>query len=136
MATLFNRNAQSQVPRKNAKCIHSRSTDRCHALSFSCPQPMITKKPLRLLSEDMTVIVTCGKFVSIVLRFSLLTVYTSDSIRVLSSRMNRTPPLRFKSRFLVRNLRSFDVALQEATGMLMLSYVQAATTTHLCIRCV
>lgn len=124
-------NAQSQVLRNSEKCIQSRSIDRCHALSFSCPQSMTTKKPLRLLLEDTIEMVTCGKRDSKFLRFSWLRLYMSESIRVLESRTKRVPPVRLRSRFFERNLMRADAAWVEATGMPILSYVQAATTTHL-----
>lgn len=129
----LHRNTQSQVPRKKTKCMQSRSIERCHAWSLSCPKPMITRKPLRLLSEDMTVSDTCGKLASMFFRFSWVIVYMSDRIMVLSSRTKRTPPLRFKSSTFVRNRKSFDESCLEATGMLKLSYVHSETTTHLCI---
>jgi hypothetical protein len=136
IALLFGQIAQSQVLSKHAKWIQSRSRERRHLWSSSRPNPNITKTPLRLLSEDITVIVTCGKFASMCLRCSLLIVYMSVRIKVLSSRTNNTPPLRFKSSCLVRDFRRVDVAFVDAAGILMLSYVQTTTTTYLCIRCV
>ena len=129
IALLFGQNAQSQVLSKYAKWIQSHSRERRHAWSCSRPNPNITKTPLRLLSEDITGIVTCGKFASMCLRCSLLNVYMSVRIKVLTSRTNNTPPLRFKSSCLVRDFKRVDVAFVDAAGILMLSYVQTTTTT-------